>query len=660
MALENSKEIKISEKDVEVSKLKVGMAFKDALPSVVYSGSITLDQAIQMALENSKEIKISEKDVEVSKLKVGMAFKDALPSVVYSGSYTRGEYERPMKRHSWEKNQVDRKGGYTQTITISQPIFQGGAVLGGIKGAQAYKNISNLLYMGEGMAFKDALPSVVYSGSYTRGEYERPMKRHSWEKNQVDRKGGYTQTITISQPIFQGGAVLGGIKGAQAYKKISNLLYMGERRDVRLETILNYSNIVKFEKDLEALEASHKELKARYEKQKAQLDLRLITKTDILKTEYSMLEVDLEALEASHKELKARYEKQKAQLDLRLITKTDILKTEYSMLEVESQIIGTKNRIEIEKEKLRIKTGLVNDKNIEVVEFTVPENLSRNIDFSKDKHQALTESIGALTAKYYVDAADASKMISRADMLPKVNAFASYGTSERTKYNPTIDEAEWRGGVQVTWNVFEFGISRADMLPKVNAFASYGTSERTKYNPTIDEAEWRGGVQVTWNVFEFGKNYDNYRVASITKEQEELREKSSKDNIGVNVTDAYLELIRMEKERSSKERAMEAAVENFKMDQERYDAGSKDNIGVNVTDAYLELIRMEKERSSKERAMEAAVENFKMDQERYDAGLISTVDFLLSETQMREAKVAYNQVVVDYLYAFEKYRSMLI
>ncbi|MFR4477851.1 MAG: TolC family protein [Fusobacterium sp.] len=414
------------------------------LSSSVFAREITLDQAIQMALENSKEIKISEKDVEVSKLKVGIAFKDALPSVVYSGTYTRGEYERKMYRHGWEENQVERKGGYTQTISISQPIFQGGAVLGGIKGAQAYKNISNLLYM-------------------------------------------------------------------------------GERRDVRLETILNYSNIVKYEKDLEALESSHKELKARYEKQKAQLDLRLITKTDILKTEYSMLEV-------------------------------------------ESQIIGTKNSIEIEKEKLRIKTGLVNDKDIEVIEFTVPENLSRNIDFAKDKHQALTESIGALTAKYYVDAADASKII-----------------------------------------------SRADMLPKVNAFASYGTSERTKYNPTIDEAEWRGGVQVTWNVFEFGKNYDNYRVASITKEQEELREKISKDDIGVN-----------------------------------------------VTDAYLELIRMEKERSSKERAMEAAIENFKMDQERYDAGLISTVDFLLSETQMREAKVAYNQVVIDYLYAFEKYRSMLI
>lgn len=126
--------------------------------------------------------------------------------------------------------------------------------------------------------------------------------------------------------------------------------------------------------------------------------------------------------------------------------------------------------------------------------------LSRNINFKADLDQAMNESINALVAKNYVEAADASRIV-----------------------------------------------SRADMLPKVNAFASYGTSERTKYNPTIDEAEWRGGIEVTWNVFEFGKNYDNYRVAAIGKEQEMLREKISKDSIDINVTDAYLELIKMEK-----------------------------------------------------------------------------------------------------------------
>ena len=129
----------------------------------------------------------------------------------------------------------------------------------------------------------------------------------------------------------------------------------------------------------------------------------------------------------------------------------------------------------------------------------------------------------------------------------------------------------------------------------------------------MDDAEWRGGVQVTWNVFEFGKNYDNYRIAKIAKEQEELKEKISQDTIDVN-----------------------------------------------ITSAYLEVVRMEKNRDSKARALEAALENFKMDKEKYAAGLISTIDYLASETQVREAKVGYNQVVIDYLYAFERYRSMLI
>lgn len=413
------------------------------LSSSVFARELTLDQAIQMALENSKEIKISAKDAEVSKLKVGIAFKNALPSVTYSGTYTRSEEEREIYRH--RRDQVD------------------------------------------------------------------------------DRKGGYTQTISISQPIFQGGAIVGEIKEAKANKKISDLLYLGERRDVRLETILSYSNIVKYEQNLEVLKSSQAELQADYEKKKSQLAMRLITKTDLLKIEYSLLDV-------------------------------------------ESQIVAMKNKITIEKEDLKLKIGLPTNEELSVVNFVVPENLTVHINFNEDKEQALTKSIDALVAKNYVEAAEASKVV-----------------------------------------------SRADMLPKVNAFASYGTEERTKYNPTIDEAEWRGGVEVTWNVFEFGKNYDNYKVAAITKEQEELREKTSKDDIEIN-----------------------------------------------ITDAYLELIRIEKDRSSKKRAMEAAIENFKMDSEKYDAGLISTIDYLASETQMREAKVNYNQVVIDYLYAFEKYRSMLI
>lgn len=422
------------------------------LSSSVFARELTLDQAIQMALDNSKEMQISQRDVESAKLNVGIAFKNALPSVVYRGSYTRSEYERRITRE------------------------------------------------------------------------ERPNHRLENESKYTDAKGGYSQKITISQPLFQGGAILGGIQYAKAYKSVADLMYLGEKRDVRLDTIKIYSDIVKTEKDLGALLSSKDELKASYDKQKAQLDLRLITKADLLKTEYSMLEVD-------------------------------------------SQIIGAQNRIAVQKENLKLKIGIPKTEELTVVEFDVPMYLSRNIDFKADMVQAQTESIDALIANNYVNMADASRKVARADMLPQVSAFASYGIE----------------------------------------------SERRKYNATMDDAEWRGGVQVTWNVFEFGKNYDNYRIARIAKEQEELKEKISKDNIDVN-----------------------------------------------VTDAYLELIRMEKTRDSKARALEAALENYKMDKEKYVAGLISTIDFLASETQLREAKVGYNQVVIDYLYAFEKYRSMLI
>ena len=423
------------------------------LSSSVFARELTLDQAIQMALDNSKEIKISQKDVETAKLNVGIAFKNALPSVIYTGSYTRSEYDRK--------------------ITVE----------------------------------------------------ERPSQRlDSGKKRETDAKGGYLQKITISQPIFQGGAILGGIQYANAYKNIADLLYLGSQRDIRLETIQVYSDIVRNEKDLEALISSREELKATYDKQKAQLDLRLITKADMLKTEYSILEV-------------------------------------------ESQIIGTQNQIAVQKENLKLKLSLPRTEDLTVVEFDVPMYLSRNIDFKADLNQALIESIDAMIASKYVDMADAQRKVARADMLPQVSAFASYGVE----------------------------------------------SDRRKYNATMDDAEWRGGVQITWNVFEFGKNYDSYRVAAISKEQEELREKISKDTIDIN-----------------------------------------------VTDAYLELIKLEKERDSKGRALEAAIENYKIDKEKYAAGLISTIDFLASETQVREAKVGYNQVVIDYLYAFEKYRSMLI
>ncbi|MGL4357610.1 MAG: TolC family protein, partial [Cetobacterium sp.] len=79
-----------------------------------------------------------------------------------------------------------------------------------------------------------------------------------------------------------------------------------------------------------------------------------------------------------------------------------------------------------------------------------------------------------------------------------------------------------------------------------------------------------------------------------------------------------------------------------------------------VTKNYRELIRLQQLKNSRNKALEAATENFNIDTERYNAGLISTVDYLLSESQYRQAAVDYNSAVLNYYVAFEKYRSSLI
>ncbi len=382
-------------------------------------------------------------------------------------------------------------------------------------------------------AFKMALPSVSYEGSYSRFEYtKRDMYGRETgmsgngvnpDKKTKNEKGGYSSQVVISQPIFQGGAILGGIKGAKAQSNIMDLSLVAEKRDVRIDTIQMYSNIVRYQKDLEALETSKKELEIRHKEQQNKLDLKLIIKADLLKTEVAMLEVD-------------------------------------------SNIVQVKNLIEVEMKKLKIETGLTNEEELNLADITVPEELSKNIDFDKDMVTAKTESLDALISKNNVEYANAERMV----------AFS-------------------------------------DNLPKVNAFVQYGGYERDSMDDTFHNEEWRGGVSVSWELFNFGSGIDNFRAANEGYKIEKLN-----------------------------------------------DSIAQDNIEINLTTAYSEVVRLEKLRTAMRSSLEASQENYNIDTERYKAGLLSTQDYLNSEAQLRQSKVDYNKAETDYLVAFEKYRSLLI
>ena len=413
------------------------------MTNIILARDLTLEQAIALSLSNSKEMKISEKNLDISKLNVNKAIKNALPSVTYAGAYTVGEHERQILTQS-ERNYVSKKRGYTQNLKLTQPLFTGGAVTAGIKGAKAYENIASYSYL---------------------------------------------------------------------QSKIKN----------RLDTIKIFSDIINAQRNLEALKYS-------------------------------------EGI------LLKRYQKQEEQLKLRLITKTDVLQTEYSIEDIRAQMINIKNVIDTNMEKLYIRTGINKSEPLNLIPFDIPNNFSEKINLNSDLKQAINESLSAKLAEEQVKVASATRM-------------AAVG----------------------------------DLLPKVNAFASYGTGERTTFERSYKDGEWTGGIEVSWKVFSFGSDLDNYRVAKLQEEQEELKETSTKENIEIN-----------------------------------------------VRGAYLNVLSLEKQIASQSKALEAAKVNFELNQEKYDAGLISTVDYLDFENTYRRARIAYNKVLLDYYYAFETYRSLLI
>lgn len=412
---------------------------------------------------------------------------------------------------------------FARTLDLEQAIDLSLTNSKNIQIAERNKKIGELNLS---QAFKYALPTVAYQGTYSRNEHSRKnvvYGRKLTEEHKDISKDGYTSKIIATYPLFQGGAILGGIKGANAQKNILDYSFLKEKVNTRIKVISLYSNIIKYENNLEALKSSQKELEAR--------------------------------MKLQEKKLKER-----------LIIKADLLKTEYSLLDIESQIVKVQSSIATEKKNLKIELGIPESEDIDLKDLVIPTNLSENINFDKDMITAKNQSLNALIAKNKVEYSKAEKMV-----------------------------------------------ALSDNLPKVSAFASYGGTERLHSSDVFHDEEWRGGVQVDWELFSFGSGIDAYRVAKENYKIEELNNSITQDNIEINLTTAYSEVLRLEK--------------------------------------YREAMRS---------SLEASRENYQIDTKRYEAGLLSTQDYLNSEAQYRTAQMNYNSAETDYLLAFENYRSLII
>ena len=101
------------------------------------SGALSLDDGILTALRNSRQIQLAALERVKAGARVGAAWSQALPNLDLGGTYTRLD-QAPAVTFNGNTVTIGALDNYAVTARLSQPLYRGGAVSAGVRGARIY------------------------------------------------------------------------------------------------------------------------------------------------------------------------------------------------------------------------------------------------------------------------------------------------------------------------------------------------------------------------------------------------------------------------------------------------------------------------------------------------------------------------------------------
>lgn len=153
---------------------------------------------------------------------------------------------------------------------------------------------------------------------------------------------------------------------------------------------------------------------------------------------------------------------------------------------------------------------------------------------------------------------------------------------------------------------------RSTFFPKVDLEYGYESLEESSFSRSNNDWEWRVGISFKWDIFNFGSGIDNYKESTLEIEKQKISKLDSLENLKREIKTAYLNLIT-----------------------------AKETITTN------------------EKALLTALETFNIDREKFSNRIIDSVDFLKSESQLREAQITHINSQLDYFLYYQQYLSLL-
>ncbi|MGL4402132.1 MAG: TolC family protein [Fusobacteriaceae bacterium] len=257
-------------------------------------------------------------------------------------------------------------------------------------------------------AYKNFLPTVDYTGKYTRYDEEKTVSSQKVQDY-------YDNSVTATQPLFQGGSLMAQLNSAENDRDKKNYQYEDTRINTMLSTINKYTSVLLKEKEVEVYGVALKNMESQYSK------------------------------------ANRKYE-------LDMIAKSEILPFNTRVLNLKTKLLESKNGVETAKADLKNHIGIGSSKDISLKGIQEKDYDLDNISLEKDIENARGNNRNIKISNLDTMIKENDKIIARSEFLPKISAGITYRSGDERIKNST-DEISWEAGVNVKMNIFQFGQS---------------------------------------------------------------------------------------------------------------------------------------------------------------------------------------------------------
>ena len=282
--------------------------------------------------------------------------------------------------------------------------------------------------------------TIKANASASRGGYEEAWFVNIGNKGMYGEKrhgNTYSNSITASMPLYTGGALSGAIKSAKAGYKSALVGVQKSYNDMRSTVTNGYYTVLQAD-DMQVLGRESVERLAEHLKNvKAQYDVGVVAKVDVLRSEVELANAQQSLIKAENA---------------------------YKIAEANfNKIIG-----------LPLATNLFLEDTLSYVPYD--KDLAYCLDYASKNRPELEQ------AKQGVEAARGAVRQARSGYQPQISAVASqnFGTSDA--HWPADEESNWTVGVQASLTIFDTGVTRA----KSHAAEANCFSAQENYRDTID------------------------------------------------------------------------------------------------------------------------------------------------------------------------------